>query len=103
MKIELGKSVRTLKVDGGACQNNFLMQFQADLLGCKIVRPKVIESTALGAAQLAGVTIGLWKGKKDLNKQQKAGRIFTPKMQIKKRRELYEGWTQAIKQAQVNK
>ncbi len=103
MKMELGKSIRSLKVDGGACQNNFLMQFQADILGCKIVRPRVIESTALGAAQLAGVTIGLWKGKKDLNKLRQVGRTFTPKMKIKKRNELYSGWNMAVKQAQANK
>ena len=101
MKTELGRNIRSLKVDGGACQNNFLMQFQADILGCSIVRPKVIESTALGAAQLAGVTIGLWKGKKDLNKLHHAQRTFLPKMNNKKRKELYEGWTKAVQQTQA--
>lgn len=75
MKGEFGLNIRKLKVDGGACQNNFLMQFQADLLGCDIVRPKVIDSTALGAAQLAGRTIGLWK-KKDLIQFTKTERVF---------------------------
>ena len=102
MRAELGKRIPSLKVDGGACRNNFLMQFQADILGCEIIRPKVIESTAFGVAQLAGVTIGLWKGKKDLNKLQQAGRTFKPRMENKKRKELYHGWMKAVKQAQGN-
>ena len=102
MKTELGKDIRSLKVDGGACRNNFLMQFQADILGCDIARPTVIESTALGAAQLAGVTIGLWKGKKDLNEMHRTQHIFTPKMNNKKRQELYAGWVKAVQRAQNN-
>lgn len=100
MKKELKKNICSLKVDGGACQNNFLMQFQADLLGCDILRPKIIDSTALGAAQLAGVTIGLWT-KKDLLRLNKVQRIFKPKMNNNKRKALYDGWTQAIRRAQV--
>ncbi|MBN1869661.1 MAG: glycerol kinase GlpK [Candidatus Omnitrophica bacterium] len=91
-----------LRVDGGACRNNFLMQFQADILGCNIIRPKIIESTAFGAAQLAGVTIGLWKGKKELNTLHKTGRIFKPQMKNKRRKELYQGWIKAVRQAQAN-
>ncbi len=101
MRMESGKQIRSLKVDGGACRNNFLMQFQADILGCKIVRPKVIESTAFGAAQLAGVTVGMWKTK-DLGKLHKAGRTFTPRMEQKKRKELYQGWLKAVQQLQSN-
>jgi len=89
----------SLRVDGGACQNNFLMQFQADILGCKIVRPKIIESTAQGVAHLAGVTIGFWKGKKDLVKLHKSERIFVPKMKIQQRNQLYAGWQEAISRA----
>jgi glycerol kinase len=102
MKKESGKNIRSLKVDGGACRNNFLMQFQADILGCGIVRPRVIESTALGAAQLAGVTVGLWKSKKALNKLHQAQRIFTPQMGKKKREALYAGWCKAVRQAQAD-
>jgi len=102
MKKELEKNIRSLKVDGGACQNNFLMQFQADLLGCDIVRPRVIDSTALGAAQLAGVTIGLWK-KKDLMRLNKTERVFKSKMNNKKRKELYEGWANAVRRMQQKK
>lgn len=88
----------SLRVDGGACRNNFLMQFQSDLLGCNIVRPKVIESTALGAAQLAGVTIGLWK-KEDLRRSHQAERVFKPKMKDHQRRQLYVGWIKAVERA----
>jgi glycerol kinase len=99
MKNELGKDIRSLKVDGGACQNNFLMQFQADLLGCAIVRPKIVESTALGAARLAGITVGLWK-KKDLARLYRTERVFKPKMNSRKREELYKGWMAAVGRVQ---
>ncbi len=88
-----------LRVDGGACRNDFLMQFQADLLGCKIVRPKVIDSTALGAALLAGVTVGIWKGKRDLKRLLKVERSFYPKMKAMKRDQLYRGWLEAVEKA----
>lgn len=99
MKKESGKSISTLKVDGGACRNDFLMQFQADLLGCTIVRPQMIDSTALGAAQLAGVSIGLWT-KKDLTRQYKIQRAFKPKMAHSVRHDLYQGWIKAVRRAQ---
>jgi len=99
MKKELKKNIRSLKVDGGACQNNFLMQFQADLLGCNIARSKVIDSTALGAAQLAGMTIGLWK-RSDLIRFNKTERVFKPKINNKKRRELHKGWMGAVRRVQ---
>ncbi|MCK5082727.1 MAG: glycerol kinase, partial [Candidatus Omnitrophica bacterium] len=102
MRVELGKQIRSLKVDGGACQNNFLMQFQADILDCEIIRPEIIESTAFGAAQLAGVTIGLWKSKKDLKKLHQIQRVFKPKMENKKRKELCDGWKKAIGQTQAD-
>lgn len=96
MNKELGKNIRELKVDGGACKNNFLMQFQADILGCKIIRPQIIESTAQGVAYLAGVTIGLWQGKKDLEKLHKIERVFSPRMPQPERKRLYDGWLAAI-------
>lgn len=103
MKTELkrhagGGGPRSLRVDGGACRNDFLMQFQADLLGCDIVRPKVIESTVLGAAQLAGVTAGLWT-KKDLSRWHKAERVFKPRMSSRRRKALYDGWILAVGRA----
>lgn len=95
MQKSLKKSIRTLKVDGGACRNNFLMQFQADLLNCRIIRPKQIESTACGAAHLAGVTMGLWN-KKNLKRFSKEDRIFKPAMPDLKRKMLVEGWRKAV-------
>ena len=73
------------------------MQFQADILGCRITRPKMIESTAQGAAYLAGVTIGWWSGKKDLAKLRQTERTFVPKMSAGRRDELYAGWQQAVR------
>ena len=99
MKLELGRNIRSLKVDGGACQNNFLMQFQADLLGCNIIRPKNVDSTVLGAAQLAGVTIGLWN-KKDMLRLQNPESVFKPKMNKKIRKKLYSGWLAAVSKVQ---
>src|SRR5262249_26358033 len=95
MQKDLGKKIRELKVDGGACQNNFLMQFQADILGCRITRPKVVESTAQGAAFLAGVTIGLWTTK-DFRKISKIEKTFVPRMKSEEQRHLYAGWRKAV-------
>jgi glycerol kinase len=91
-KIELSE----LKVDGGACANNFLMQFQADILDTKVERPEVIESTALGAAYLAGITVGLWK-KEDIISNRKIEKTFEPKLDDEKRTKLYKGWKKAVK------
>ncbi len=91
-KIELA----ALKVDGGACANNFLMQFQADILNTTVERPEVIESTALGAAYLAGITVRLWK-KEDIARNRKIEKTFEPKMDEAKRNNLYNGWKKAVK------
>ncbi|HBR14105.1 MAG TPA: glycerol kinase [Candidatus Omnitrophica bacterium] len=96
---ELKRNIPEMRVDGGACQNNFLMQFQADLLGCRLLRPRVIESTAQGAAQLAGVTSGFWQGKKDLAKLHKIERVFVPSMKTPERTRLYAGWLKAVAKA----
>jgi len=101
MKKDSGRNIRELRVDGGACENDFLMQFQADILNCRILRPKVIESTVQGAAHLAGVTTGLWRGKKDLAGLREANRIFKPKMSGQQRQQLYSGWQAAVKRARV--
>ncbi len=86
----------SLKVDGGACANNVLMQFQADILNTEIERPKNIESTALGAAYLAGIAIGLWK-QQDIISNKKIERRFTPSMEDQQREKLYKGWQKAVK------
>ena len=98
---ERGAKIKDMQVDGGGCVNDFLMQFQADILNCNIVRPKVTESTVRGVAQLAGVTVGLWNGKKDLQKLQKIEHIFKPQMLKKQREELYAGWQKAVKKARA--
>ena len=85
----------TLKVDGGACANNILMQFQADILGTQVERPVVVESTAMGAAYLAGIQVGLWK-KEDIIKTRKIEKCFMPAMSIDKREKLYKGWKKAV-------
>jgi glycerol kinase len=89
-----GVKVGELRVDGGATSNDFLMQFQADLLGARIVRPKSIGSTALGAAYLAGVGAGLWKSRDDLGLE--VDRVFTPAMPRKEADALFAGWKQAV-------
>jgi len=96
MQEDAGVKLSVLKVDGGACANNILMQFQADILGAEVERPEVIESTALGAAYLAGIQIGLWK-KEDIIKNRKIQKRFTPLMENSVREKLYNGWRKAVK------
>jgi glycerol kinase len=96
MSADSGKTLRTLRVDGGAAANNFLMQFQADILGVAVARPTVIESTATGAAFLAGVGAGLWKSSRELESVRKVQRVFRPKMKAAERRALYLGWQKAV-------
>lgn len=95
MQEDAGVTLASLKVDGGACANNMLMQFQADILGADVERPKVIESTAMGAAYLAGIQSGLWK-KDDIVKNRAIDRRFTSTMQALDRDKLYRGWKKAV-------
>ncbi|MDW7693144.1 glycerol kinase GlpK [Flammeovirgaceae bacterium SG7u.111] len=90
--------LQALKVDGGASSNNFLMQFQADMLGVNVERPKEIESTAMGAAFLAGIKAGVWK-KEQLPEILKVGKSFEPKMPVKKKEKLYQTWKKAVKRS----
>lgn len=96
MAAESGRPLTGLRVDGGAAANNFLMQLQADLLGTIVDRPKVLETTALGAALLAGVGVGLWKSEHQLEQVRKRDRIFRPHMAPEKREALYQGWRRAV-------
>ncbi len=98
MQEDSGVILSALKVDGGACANNLLMQFQADILGQNVERPDVIESTAMGAAFLAGITIGLWK-KEDIIKNRKIDRAFKPTFNEERRAKLYAGWQKAVKRS----
>lgn len=88
--------LRTLKVDGGAVANNFLMQFQADILGVPVERPKVIETTALGAAYLAGMAVGFWKSKESVTESWAVDCRFNPTMKKDTRNQLYKGWEKAV-------
>jgi glycerol kinase len=88
--------LKELRVDGGACANNLLMQFQADLLGVPVVRPTVSETTALGAAYLAGLAVGYWKSRAEIAEQWQTDRRFTPTMKPAGRRALEEGWRNAL-------
>jgi len=89
--------VRKLKVDGGAAANNFLCQFQADILGVTVIRPKNIQTTSLGAAYLAGLQVGYWKNANEIRKIWKQDRIFRPKMPHPHAAGLYKGWQKALK------
>ena len=93
-----GAAVSELRVDGGACVNNLLMQFQADLLGIPVVRPAVIETTALGAAYLAGLSSGLYAGLDELSAQWRAERVFHPTMTRERAGELMVRWEHAVRQ-----
>lgn len=97
MQADAGIPIRELRVDGGATANDLLMQFQADLLDCKVVRPTITETTALGAAYLAGLGVGIWKNQEELSKQWKAERIFNPDLASAKRAILVKGWQRAVK------
>jgi glycerol kinase len=94
-----GQAVNELRVDGGACANDLLMQFQADLLGIPVVRPAVIETTALGAAYLAGLSTGLYAGLDELASHWRAERTFLPSISREQALERMNDWQRAVRQA----
>ncbi len=96
MKEDSKIPIASLAVDGGASSNNYLMQFQSDILDCKVVRPECLETTALGAAYLAGLAIGLWKNKEELQTAHRIERVFMPHLTQERRDDLYYGWKKAI-------
>jgi len=91
--------LKELRVDGGACANNLLMQFQADLLGVPVVRPAIQETTALGAAYLAGLAVGYWRNQGEIAKQWKVDHTFEPAMKPEKREKLRATWNKALERA----
>ena len=99
MEQDAGLKITSLRVDGGACANSFLMQFQSDILDSEVVRPKCIETTALGAAYLAGLATGYWESKEDIKKNWGIDRKFEPQMDEQKRRKSVDGWKKAVKTA----
>ncbi|MGQ0544743.1 MAG: glycerol kinase GlpK [Betaproteobacteria bacterium] len=96
MQKDAGEPLKELRVDGGAAANDLLLQFQADLLGVPVVRPQVLETTALGAAYLAGLTVDLWKSREEIAAHWQAERRFTPQMSPEKRAELMLRWRDAV-------
>lgn len=99
MEDDSGIQLSALKVDGGAVVNNFLMQFQADILNATVLRPVIAETTALGAAYLAGLAVGFWKDKEEIRSSWKLERQFSPEMSDVLRQERYDGWKKAVRQA----
>ena len=96
MEADMGNPLSTLYVDGGASANDFLMQFQSDILNLKVIRPKSVETTSLGAAYLAGLATGYWTDLSDVDDNWQKDRDFDPNMQEENRRELIKGWTDAV-------
>lgn len=95
MEKDSGIKLKTLRVDGGACANNFLMQFQADILDTPVERPEIIETTALGAAYLAGLAVGFWK-KEEIQDRWQLNQAFQVDMEAKQRQHLYSNWKKAV-------
>ncbi len=99
MKSDSGRTIPSFKVDGGASQNDLLMQFQADLLQTEVVRPKMVETTAFGAAFLAGLAVGFWDSKDDIRRVWKVGKRFAPKLAAEARDERLRAWWTAVSKA----
>ena len=97
MESDSGISIRELRVDGGATVNNLLMQFQSDMMNTKVLRPLITETTALGAAYLAGLAVGFWPSIDALQQQWQIATTFSPTMQQEEREVLKKGWEHAVK------
>jgi glycerol kinase len=103
MEEDSGIELEKLRVDGGAVRNSFLMQFQSDMLGASVERPVIDETTALGAAYLAGLAVGYWQSQQEIAAKWQIDRTFEPKMEAEKRSELYNGWKKAVRAAMAFK
>ena len=99
MENDSGIQLQRIQVDGGACSNNFLMQFQADISGAPVVRPKITETTALGAAYFAGLSTGFWAGQDQISEQWESEKVFKPSLGRNEVKVLYEGWLEAVEKA----
>lgn len=100
MQEDSGCKLTRLKVDGGASRNNLLMQFQADITGAEVVRPIITETTALGAAYLAGLAVGFWGSKEEIAEKWAVSQAYTPNLEEEKKEKLYKGWKKAVKRAE---
>lgn len=101
MEKESGVDIDELKVDGGASNNDFLMQFQSDILNVNVLRPQCVETTALGAAYLAGIAVGYWRDLEDIRKNWALSRTFAANMETDYRDKLLSGWNRAVKCALI--
>ncbi len=99
MKTDSGIDFTELRVDGGASVSNIMMQIQADLIRCLVVRPKTVETTALGSAYMAGLAVGFWAGKEEIIKNREIDKVFTPSMPLDTRNAYYEGWKRAVERS----
>ncbi len=99
MEEDSGIDLQDLRVDGGAVVNNFLMQFQSDILGVPVHRPEIIETTALGAAYLAGLAVGFWSDKDEISRRWNVDRVFENKMEESEKEKLYKGWKRAVERS----
>jgi glycerol kinase len=99
MSADVGSPLTFLKVDGGACANNFLMQFLADILNIEVIRPNVIETTSLGAAYLAGLATGFWQNKEDVSSNSQIDRVFKPDMEVTDRQKKIQKWHKAVERS----
>ena len=99
MKADSGINLAALKVDGGASANNFLMQTQADIINAPVNRPCCVETTAMGAAYLAGLAVGYWKDKEDVTQNWDIDRVFQPDIEIEKQQKMLKGWKKAVQYA----
>ena len=97
MTEDMGHPLSSFKVDGGACANDFLLEFQSDIMNMPLYRPKCIETTSLGAAYLAGLATGYWKNTDDIISNWQVDCVFRPDMKEEKREGLLEGWHKAVK------
>ena len=100
MEEDSGIKLSSLKVDGGAVANNFLMQFQSDILDAEVLRPEVTETTALGAAYLAGLAVGFWNDKDEITERWNLDRLYEPELEEEKRATMYKGWKKAVTRSQ---
>lgn len=99
MEADSGIELKTLRADGGAVKNNFLMEFQSDILNVPVERPVINETTALGAAYLAGLAVGFWKSQEEIAEQWAIDQSYHPSMDDQVRENLYQGWKKAVKAA----
>ncbi len=99
MELDTDMNIKQLRVDGGACSNNLMMQFQADMLGCSVIRPEITETTAMGAAFLAGLATGFWKNMDELKQQWQLDRQFDPMMESKQADKMKAEWADAVNRA----